>query len=157
MDDLPILTRLACPACSWQAICGDEEIDIHLRGAGMLRRQAKTDHETLEQLLAGAGPRLTCPECGHRGLTAETVTEEDLWQDAVLCEICRQPIPPERLEAIPGTRRCTSCQNDSEHGRLAEEPEFCPRCGAVLVLRMSKKGGTTRFRLFCTGSPPCRL
>lgn len=26
-----------------------------------------------------------------------------------MCEVCRKPIPPERLEALPQTRRCVEC------------------------------------------------
>ena len=147
-----------CRACSWRETCGPQEMTEKLRSLGFLRREKKPDAATVRELLTGAGPRLCCPDCGEEGLVIQPVREEDdEWQDAVLCDVCRKPIPPERLEAIPGTRRCTACQEDNEAGRFKEEPDFCPRCGALLVLKMSSGRGTTRFKMFCTGSPPCRL
>lgn len=37
------------------------------------------------------------------------------------------------------------------------EPEFCPKCGALLELRVSRGAGVTRYKQFCTGDPPYRL
>jgi len=28
------------------------------------------------------------------------------------CEVCQKPIPPERLEALPETRRCVECARE---------------------------------------------
>ncbi|MDI6871839.1 MAG: TraR/DksA C4-type zinc finger protein [Bacillota bacterium] len=39
------------------------------------------------------------------------------------CEICGQPIPKERLEALPETKRCVTCaeRNGSDvHGKRSE-------------------------------------
>ena len=69
-----------------------------------------------------------------------------------------EPIDPERREAIPGTRRCATCKEQAETGALAEdEPDYCPHCGALVEVRVSRGGGITRYKRFCTGEPPCRL
>ena len=34
---------------------------------------------------------------------------------------------------------------------------FCPRCGSLVEIRVSRGSGITRYRRFCTGDPPCRL
>jgi len=122
----------------------------------MLRRSRPQDREELLELLHGAAPSLVCPECGEAGLRVTAIEDDGNWQDAVTCEICRQPIPPERLEALPGATRCVACQRDEETGRLAAEPQYCAKCGAPLVLRVSSGRGLTRYKLFCTGQPPCR-
>jgi hypothetical protein len=75
----------------------------------------------------------------------------------VLCEVCQAPIPPERLEALAGVKRCVACQGRTEAGVAIEEPEYCPHCGALVEIRLSRGGGITRYRRFCTGNPPCRL
>ena len=68
-----------------------------------------------------------------------------------------EPIPPERLEILPGTRRCVKCQNAAELGDARDEPEFCPKCGSLVELRVSRGAGITRYKRVCTGVPPCRL
>jgi hypothetical protein len=148
--------ELVCEACSWRESLDGVEAGQRLRAHGMLRRDESPDPEVLGELLAGIVSELKCPECGVPGVRATRASDPGDWQDAVLCEICRKPIPAERLEAIPDTRRCTRCQADAESGSLAEEPEFCPRCGSPMVLRTSRGAGITRYKLFCTGNPPCR-
>lgn len=131
-----------------------------LRLIGLLRREPEPEEELVAALLVEAAPRMTCPVCKEKTLCASPTDagEEDDWQAAVLCEVCRVPIPLERLEAVPGTRRCTACQGKAETGLLIEDdPEYCRHCGALVELRVSRGGGITRYRRFCTGVPPCRL
>lgn len=150
--------ELTCPACGWRTVCGLADAVARLRLVGQLRREKEPDEATVEVLLAEAAPQMTCPTCKSRGLVVSTVeTQDDDWQAAVLCEICRQPIPPERLEYLPETRRCVACQNSAEAGQLADEPEFCPKCGSLVELRVSRGAGITRYKRFCTGSPSCRI
>lgn len=41
---------------------------------------------------------------------------------AVCCRRCRQPIPPERLEAVPSTEYCVACVD--KHGpQVVHDPE----------------------------------
>ena len=45
---------------------------------------------------------MTCPLCKEKRLVAKPSSDDDDgdWQAAVLCEICRKPIDPERLQAV---------------------------------------------------------
>lgn len=151
-----ILFDLQCHACSWHAICGPLEIEKHLRAAGHMRRVERPDAELVRELLAGVGMQLHCPDCGQAGLRMNRFEEEDDWATARCCEICRQPISPERLEALPDAKRCMTCQQAEDRGQTKQEIEYCERCGAILELRVSRRSGITRYQLFCTGQPPCR-
>lgn len=152
---------LSCSDCGWRTVCGSIEIASRLRLVGMLRRDKDPDDEILAALLPEAAPRMTCPGCKRIGLLvedADSADEEDDWQAAALCDRCREPIDPERLEVFPDTKRCVACQAKAEAGEPEPfEPEFCPRCGALVELRVSRGGGLTRYKRFCTGTPSCRL
>lgn len=152
---------LTCSDCGWRTVCGPADIAARLRLVGLLRRDGDPDDEILAALLPEAATRMTCPGCKRIGLVAretDAAEEEDDWQAAVLCESCRQPIDPERLEVFPNSKRCVPCQSRSEAGIPdPEEPEFCPRCGSLVELRVSRGGGLTRYKRFCTGQPSCRL
>ncbi len=155
--------QLHCPACGWQTICGASDLASRLRIVGFLRKDHDPDEAIVAELAQTAAPRMTCPTCKRVGLSITEARDADLlvdddWQAAVLCEVCRQAIDPERLEFVPGTRRCVACQGKSEAGTLEQdEPEFCPKCGALVELRVSRGSGLTRYKRFCTGIPPCRL
>lgn len=155
------LCRFHCEACGWSVAETSQGIAARLRGVGLLKRDKSPDNELLTQLLPGATAKMSCPDCGSLGLrAAEEAAEgdEDSWQAAVLCEGCRKPIPPERLEALPEATRCLACQAKSESDPEGDfEPEFCKHCGSLVELRVSSRGGLTRYRRFCTGQPPCRL
>ena len=152
--------ELQCRHCGWRTVCGSEDAIARLRLIGLLRREPDPDESMVAELLVNAAPRMTCPLCKEKSLAAtpaEAAADDD-WLAAVLCEICREPIPPERVEALPGVKRCATCQQKSETGQLAEhEPEFCPQCGALIEIRMSRGSGITRYKRVCTGVPPCRL
>lgn len=152
---------LTCPGCGWRTVCGPGDIASRLRLVGLLRRDGDPDEEILSALLPEAAPRMTCPGCKRIGLLvgdADEAGDDDDWQAAVLCQRCRQPIDPERLEVFPDTRTCVACQSRAEAGEPEpEEPEFCPKCGSLVELRVSRGGGLTRYKRFCTGNPPCRL
>lgn len=155
--------HLTCKHCDWHTLSTAEEAVQRLRLVGVLRRERDPGRDLLAELLMSTAPHMTCPLCKSRGLTAREADdaagdEEDAWQPAVLCEVCREPIPPERLEALPDARRCMKCQAAVESGAAVDdEPEFCPRCGALVELRVSRGAGITRYKRFCTGTPPCRL
>lgn len=155
--------QLACPDCGWRTVCGAADLATRLRLVGLLRREKEPSDELLAELVPGAAKLMTCPTCKRVGLRLSDAEEDDFdaaseWQAAVLCEVCREPIPPERLEFVPGAKRCVACQGKAEAGTLSEdEPEFCPKCGSLVELRVSRGGGLTRYKRFCTGSPACRL
>jgi len=154
--------QLTCKNCDWQALSDLDDAVRRLRLVGVLRRESEPDRALVAELLANAAPHMTCPLCKSRGLVIseadDVAGDEDEWQTAVLCEVCREAIPPERLEVLPGTRRCVKCQSAAETGAAVDdEPEFCPKCGALVELRVSRGAGITRYKRFCTGVPPCRL
>ena len=152
--------QLTCTNCGWQTVCGRDDAAARLRLIGLFRREPDPEEEVVAALLVEAAPRMTCPLCKEKKLFAQPTSDvaADDWQAAVLCEVCRAPIDPERLEAIPNTTRCAACQGKSEAGQLAEiEPDYCPNCGAVVEIRVSRGSGITRYKRVCTGDPPCRL
>jgi Prokaryotic dksA/traR C4-type zinc finger len=152
--------ELKCRRCGWRTVCGRDDAIARLRLIGLLRREPDPEESVVGTLLVEAAPRMTCPICKEKTLAAAPVesVDEDDWLAARLCEICRQPIPSERLEALPGATCCASCQQKSDTGELREtEPEYCPQCGALVELRMSRGPGITRYKRVCTGIPPCRL
>ncbi len=151
---------LQCNACDWQTTCGEEEIARRLRVLGLLRRSAHPPEDLVRELLATSAERLACDQCGKAGLAfSESKLEDDDgdWQQATVCEVCRKPIPPERVEVFPEARRCVGCQDVADRGEEPEELEFCEKCGSLVELRVSRGGGITRYKRFCTGSPGCRL
>ena len=152
--------ELTCRRCGWRTVCGRDDAVARLRLIGLLRREPDPDDDLVAELFVEAAPRMTCPVCKEKSLrtTLEEEGGDDDWQAAMLCEVCRQPIPPERLEAVPGTKRCARCQELAESGDLAAtEPEYCPSCGALMETRVSRGSGITRYKRVCTGNPPCRL
>jgi hypothetical protein len=141
-------------------VCGRDDAIARLRLLGLLRREPDPDNTVLAELFVESAPRMTCPICKEKALWAAPADDsgaED-WQAAVLCEVCRSPIPLERLEAVPDAKRCARCQEQAESGTNAvAEPEFCPQCGALVEIRVSRGTGITRYKRVCTGIPPCRL
>jgi hypothetical protein len=150
------LFELHCDACTWHTLCGPQEIEKRLRSAGHLRRAEKPTAGLVSELLHGVAQQLVCRECSAAGLRISPYQDEDDWATARRCEICRQPIAPERLEALPEAKRCLKCQQAEDTGQAKGEVEYCPRCGSLLELRVSRRGGLTRYQMFCTGQPPCR-
>src|SRR5437870_3160135 len=102
--------ELICRQCGWRTVCGRDDAVARLRIVGQLRREREPEEDLVATLFVAAAPQMTCPICKQKSLFAQP--SQDLsdqpgdWQAAVLCEICREPIAPERLEAIPGTKRC---------------------------------------------------
>jgi hypothetical protein len=152
--------ELTCRRCGWRTLCGRDDAIARLRLVGLLRREKEPAEALVQTLFVEAAPRMTCPICKEKSLVALPSKDDDSgdWQVAVLCEACREPIPPERLEAIPDTKRCAACAAKAESGQLTDiEPDYCPHCGALIEVRVSHGTGITRYRRVCTGDPPCRL
>jgi hypothetical protein len=142
-------------------VCGVDDAIARLRLIGLLRREREPDDDFVAALFFESAPRMTCPICKEKRLAASPIDAQDddgQWQAAVLCEVCRTPIPPERLDAVPSTKRCAKCQGLAESDKLSSiEPDFCPNCGALVDVRVSRGSGITRYKRVCTGDPPCRL
>jgi ssDNA-binding Zn-finger/Zn-ribbon topoisomerase 1 len=152
--------QLDCDGCGWRTLCGEGEILRRLRIVGQFRRATDPPEEMVREVLLAHGGALACDECMAAGLRVTldpSQDDGDEWEQAIVCEICREPIPAERLEYLPGATRCVKCQDAADRGRAFVEPEYCPKCGSLLELRVSRGGGITRYKLWCTGSPACRL
>lgn len=159
---------LECHKCNWRTTCGEEELARRLRTLGLLRRSPHPPTELVSELLRVNAHRLTCDACHQTGLASvapgdggpldvRSRTGDDDWQQAVICQVCRTAIPPERLEIFPNATRCAKCQDVADRGAEPVPPEYCPKCGALIEIRVSSSGGITRYKQFCTGQPPCRL
>jgi hypothetical protein len=154
--------ELTCRNCGWRTVCGRDDAVARLRIVGQLRREREPQEDLVATLFVEAALTMTCPICKEKSLFARPSQgldeEPGDWQSAVLCEICREPIALERLEAIPKTKRCAICTTKAESGQLTEiEPDYCPNCGALVEVRVSRGSGITRYKRVCTGDPPCRL
>ncbi len=147
--------ELTCRQCEWAEDLDADDIAVRLRSIGRLRRDQQPEFDILFELLKSAAGDLPCPECESSGLTVVEATDDD-WSAAVTCAACGKPIPAERLAALPGTKYCVACQRADESGADHAEPEFCPRCGALMELRPTTGAGITRYAMRCTGNPPCR-
>lgn len=151
--------ELKCRECQWRTVLGVAEAVSRLRLIGLLRREEAPEDAIVAELLTDSAPRMTCPVCKEKRLFAVPTDVDDglEWFTAVLCENCRQPIDPERIDAIPHVKHCATCQRQAEAGMLTDEPDYCPQCGGLVELRVSRSGGITRYKRFCTSNPPCRL
>lgn len=148
---------LSCPHCSWALECNEAEILRRVTDAGLVKRNSQLTSPEVRELTLAFASRLVCPTCGHAGLHAvDSPDPEDSWPTAARCEICGQPIPPERLEVFPNARTCVACQRADDAGQAPRETEYCPQCGAPMALRKTQGTGITRYKLVCTAVPPCR-
>ena len=79
-----------------------------------------------------------------------------------MCITCGQPIPAERLEALPDATRCARCQGAAEVPRDASDTgEACPRCAAKgiqsrLVWRRARDPQISGEFLGCERYPHCQ-
>lgn len=146
--------ELSCRHCSWTQLCGTGAMIPWLQRSGVLRRESDSDLEVLTELFRTSAGKFTCPECGKVGLAAQEVDEEndEDWGFARACEVCKRPIPRERLEIFPDTRLCVACQSGEERGAPSADVEYCPKCGSVMALKQVR-GGVTRYSMQC---PVCR-
>lgn len=156
--------NLKCLQCGWQTVCGEVEIVRRLRVLGQFKRATHPPEEMVRELLIANVGRLACDQCQSAGLvfsepeeSSDSHADAGDWQQAIVCEVCKKPIPPERVEVFPDAKRCVGCQDVADRGEEPEELEFCEKCGSLVELRVSRGGGITRYKRFCTGSPRCRL
>jgi len=149
--------ELRCPQCSWTEVCGTEGMIRGLLTIGKIRHGREPDLEILIELFQAMVGQMACPECGAKGLAVAPVDDEADWPDERPCAVCGRLISAERLEALPNATLCAACQRAEEEGRAPVEQEYCPRCGSPMTLRPTTTGGVTRYKLVCTGNPPCRL
>ena len=97
------------------------------------------------ELLESGLSQFPCPDCEAQAIQLREREEfDDEWPEALLCEVCKAAIPPERLELFPDSKRCAKCQNKGDVG----EVEYCPRCGGIM--KVTQKGQTSTYLFSCT-------
>ena len=145
-----------CANCRWGAVDARAQVIARLRTLGMLARD-EPDDDTLWELIRVSAARLKCPACDAAGLLFERARDDDaeLWGDPIPCEGCGAIIPAERLEVYPNCELCAACQNKLERGSAVGPSDYCPRCGAPMVVRPSRGGGITRYVAICSQGPRC--
>lgn len=148
--------EIRCNACGWSEVCGPAEVSQWLMRANKLRRGREPDWEIMIEVLRAAAATLPCRACGSEGLGVGPPRDDVDWPERV-CEACAKPISRERLDALPKTTFCSGCALKRERGQTTTEVEYCPRCGAPMAVKLSHRGGLTRYVMACTGTPPCRL
>lgn len=150
MIDETIRKQLTCPACNATERCGYSQMLNRLQTVGVLRRSNDPEPAMVTELFASTVSRFACLSCGHVGLQFSEASDDESadWGDAVSCQGCRKPIPPERLEIFPGITLCATCQQKDDLG-ANDESEYCPRCGDIMSVR--HKSGTSRYVMSCPG------
>ncbi len=153
MSEQSRLLKLTCPRCGDESLCAAGDAVLRLGQLGMLRRDARPEWEMVRELMQSSAARLTCPSCGQTGMIVDDAADEESesWGEGRACEHCGQPIPAERLEVFPETTVCAVCKAGGESGELdQEEPQYCPRCGALMQVRLSRGAGISRYVIKCT-------
>ncbi|MBI84710.1 MAG: hypothetical protein CMJ81_16070 [Planctomycetaceae bacterium] len=151
----PNLAELNCPSCRHTEILAIGGVVRRLTSLGMLRRNHDVEWDVLWELLKSSLGNLKCTACNHSGLTLSVgdKLDDEAWGAPRHCDGCDRPIDPERLNVLPDVRLCSTCQQRNEQGDTPqEEPEFCQRCGALLLLKPSRGPGITRYEYRC---PEC--
>lgn len=143
--------ELLCPQCSAVELCDAKCMLARLRSVGILKREAKPDPELLRELFRGSANKFTCHRCDHLGLVAREASVEE-WPETRKCQACGTSIPRERLEIFPQAQRCAACESQSKESH-SDEIEYCPRCGEIMTVRLSRGSGISRYMTFC---PSCK-
>ena len=149
--------ELRCASCRWLTTLDGPAAGQWLRERGLLHSHSEASPAEIREILRGVAPRQACPECSETGLAARVIELDDEdWLGAICCESCNEPIPKDRLEALPGTRRCKRCAGLEERGLGHGAEDYCPRCGSLMVLRQNRSSGITRNAWVCSAYPRCR-
>ncbi len=154
--------EITCSNCGWRTVCGLNDAIVRLRLAGHFRREREPDEETVAVLLVESTPLMTCPLCKEKRRSRGLRLNRTLMMVPTIgkrqcCAIfvASRSIRSEWRRYLG--RSGAACQGKAESGQLTEEPDYCPNCGALIEVRVSRGSGITRYRRVCTGEPPCRL
>lgn len=144
--------QVKCRHCGHAEICRLERMTGWLSQSGMLRRAPDTEPQFIMELFTSAVPSLACTECGERGLDAVPIVEQvdGNWGEAPACEQCGSAMAADRLEVFSNATLCAECQADLDKGKVPEEPDYCPRCGALMELSPSRGAGVARYVMRCS-------
>ncbi len=147
--------QLCCRLCGHRQRVGLPEMVEHLRQLGMFKRQREPDPQLVSELFHEQVPLLRCASCRKPGYDpdASDVWDDEQWGGARRCELCQAPIPAERLEVFPDTRRCVKCQQSADRGEDVGAEQYCPRCGAIMKLSQRGGAGLAGYVMRC---PDCR-
>jgi len=149
MDEIPAMTEMRCPACDWLRVLDPAEVVRELTVAGKLRTGKSPDGDVALELLRLIAAGVPCGGCGRIGLLVAPYDEEVEWDRTRRCEVCGEPIPPERLEVVPDTTVCVSCKGAEERGVApAGQIEYCPRCGSTMTTEATA-GRMTEYVMKC--------
>lgn len=152
MTAMSDLQELYCSACDWSELVDLARAIIWLREAKLCSARSDPTPEEIQELLPVAAGKLSCPECQHQPLQLRQPAEEEFdWPEPVACEVCGKPIPPERLEIMPGTKTCVACQQLDESGGATTEVDYCPNCGSPLQVKPRGGAGVARYVMHCGG------
>ena len=145
--------ELMCPSCSAVERCGYTQMLTRLQSVGVMRRSKNPEPMLVEELFKTTAHRFVCSHCQHSGLSVREAQDDDWndadsggWGEAVVCQNCRQTIPRERLELLPAAKLCAACQEKEDAG-ASDQPEYCPRCGEAMSIRLQR--GTSRYVMSC--------
>jgi DNA-directed RNA polymerase subunit M/transcription elongation factor TFIIS len=150
MTDNPWPAVLRCNACHAEHLFQREQMIERLGAHQMLKRNAEPTAEFLAELWNATVSRFACPDCGAHALCVAAAGGQDDWGQAVACEVCGEPISAERLEVLPDSTLCASCQARDDRGEApANDVEYCPRCGNIMQVKSTNRGGLAGYRLVC--------
>ena len=126
-----------------------------LRRHRLVKATSDLSSDLLAELFRASAGKLDCPQCGRLGLiaSASEPVDGEAWGEARKCEACGAAISPERLEVFHDARLCVACQGRDDRGQLSGPQEYCPRCGNIMVTKLSRGSSITRYVLSC---PVCR-
>jgi DNA-directed RNA polymerase subunit M/transcription elongation factor TFIIS len=145
--------ELRCRACSYVTECNPAELHARIQQVGLLRRVNDPAWELLCELLPSAAARFRCPDCQHLGMSTALLEEnDDDWAETRNCRACGKPIPAERLELFPQANMCAACQQQDDAKTSDDDPQYCPKCGALMIVRQRRGSGITRYAIVC---PEC--
>jgi len=143
--------ELYCATCDWSEVITLSRAMVWLRRAKMSGAKSDPTPEEIRELLPVAAQRLECPDCGRQPLGIRAAEDDPSdWPEAAKCEVCGQPIPPERLEIMPGVKTCVACQSRDEKGEITAEVDYCPDCGSPMQLKARHGAGIARYVLYCS-------
>jgi transposase-like protein len=121
----------------------------------LVKYTSELENDLLPELFRALTGKLSCPLCGHMGIIAqpsEPISDE-AWGEARKCELCGVPISLERLDVLPDARLCVACQGHEDRGEAIGPKEYCPRCGSIMTMVLSRGAGVARYLMTC---PSCR-
>lgn len=150
------LLELRCPACALSTTLDVTAGMDWLRSLGKLRANSDATPDVIRELVRAIAGEQVCSGCRAAILTCHDVRDAEDWPSAPRCLNCQRLIPPERLEVFPGTELCVACQGQEDRGQIPSVGEYCSKCGSPLVMRPTTGAGIRRYKLVCSGNPPCR-